>query len=613
MRTRTVAAALAAAALFPAGAQAAPGPSCTTTADAEAAARALYGAGTELAETRTVAGLSTALALEPRIHPGTRRAMVRTADGWCDAADGFNRAWTGAADGAATAAAYARLAAAPYFDGVTVREVRSVPGGVHVVRTHARTNGVEARWVVRTDAAGVRSATWTATRFAVRPLEASMEGLTALPGATETYTRLASGLLRAERGLPTAASARAANRLEPSVPAVYTAPDGFQIRLSIGDTHVGIDPGQRTGVRQADVLHDTMEALRINYGEFHDWGLRKGWESDLDPALPDTGWMYINDALSLYCLACVFIADDFQIHMISEVTTALAALGFDGYPDDRKAYINVVGHEMFHNFQNAYNNPGPLGRSRGRGVSTAYSEGTARFQETLHSYADVSFAPRTLVTGGQTNPPGLSLDGNHCNGYGTNEAAFAAGPFPKTYNACYFWTSWYTQNGHDAFVRLVTEGFPAHATKGNEAEGVAAMGTAAPGVAVADQLAWFARTALTGHDLAFAPASGELGAMDWGSRFFRWQVPALDRGQSASRSLGGGGVLGRRVTGPARVALEGEGLALLEVRAAADGTSTALPLDAAGADVAAPAAGEKVWVVAANPTGGAVPATLSAS
>jgi hypothetical protein len=269
---------------------------------------------------------------------------------------------------------------------------------------------------------------------------------------------------------------------------------------------------------------------------------------------------------------------------------------------------------MFHNFQNAYNNPGPLGRSKGRGTSTAYSEGTARFQETLHSYSDVSFATKTLYSGGQTNPPLLSLDANHCNGYAGNnlEAAMAAGPFPKTYNACYFWTSWYAQNDLDSFVRLIAEGIPAHATRPNQEEGLRAIAQAAPDVPVADQLAFFSQSALTGRDKVIAPASGGGPALDWGSLLFTWQPPALARGDEAGRSIGGGGVFARQLRESARVGLLGDGLELYEVRA--DATTTAVtPIAGSGTVVDAPVGGERVWVVAVNPTFTAVAGTIVAA
>ncbi|HEX2031232.1 MAG TPA: hypothetical protein VHL78_07520, partial [Actinomycetota bacterium] len=148
------------------------------------AAVALFGPGTELVGTEQAAGLKTALVLEPRIYPGTRQRMIAAAGRWCEATTGFNRAWELAgrpvADGRALAEAYASLAAAPYFDGITVKRTTGA-AGTWTVLTHARTNGVEARWAIITDAHGIRTATWTATAFGREPLEASWEGLTALP------------------------------------------------------------------------------------------------------------------------------------------------------------------------------------------------------------------------------------------------------------------------------------------------------------------------------------------------------------------------------------------------------------------------------------------------
>ena len=594
------------------------GEACTTTTAVTAAAVALYGNGTEVSRQEQIAGMRTALVLEPRIAPGTRRRMIATDGGWCDAAAGFNKVWTDAADGAATAAAYASVAATPYFDGVTVESVSPGVAGAYVVRTHALTNGIDARWVIVTDAAGVRTATWSATGFARKPFIAEIEGLTALPGGTETYTRLVSGLLAEKRGLPTAQSARRDAEREPSVPYVYTGPDGMKIHLSISESRVAVDPDTQTGQTQADTLSNFADAIALNYGEFHDWGLRKGWESELDPALgPNVGWVYINNALSLYCSACVFIADDFQIHMISEINTFLRALGFTGYKNEREALQLVVGHEMFHNFQNAYNNPGALTRLDGpdRSVSTAYSEGTARFQETLHSYSDVTFANKTLYTGGQTNPPLLSLDANHCNGYGATDAMFAGGPFSednsKTYNACYFWTSWFNQNGNDALVALVAEAYPAHAeTDAHEEEGVRAIAAAAPDVPVADQLAFFAHSALTGKNKTITSTSGGV-ERNWGSFLFKWNPKSLSPGGKAGISIEPGGVFGRRLNGAARVSVAGEGLALYEIRSS-ELTSSTTPIDPTGADVAAAEAGETVWVVAVNPTFAAVAASIAA-
>ncbi|MEA2170522.1 MAG: hypothetical protein QOF76_3822, partial [Solirubrobacteraceae bacterium] len=169
----------------PASASARPGlegPACVNGTDAAQAAVALYGPGTTVAGRSRVGRLETYLALEPFIAPGTRHRMIPLPGRFCDAEAGLNLAWKAlgrrVGDGTAIARAYARLAAAPYFDGTTVESVRSV-GPLHHVRTHARTNGVVADWVIVTDRGGVRTAKWAAVRFAVPPLRGEIEGLTA--------------------------------------------------------------------------------------------------------------------------------------------------------------------------------------------------------------------------------------------------------------------------------------------------------------------------------------------------------------------------------------------------------------------------------------------------
>src|SRR5207253_2704189 len=95
----------------------------------------------------------------------------------------------------------------------------------------------------------------------------------------------------------------------------------------------------------------------------------------------------------------------------------------------------------FHNFQNRYDKPGQPGQLT-QSATTSYAEGTARFQETLHSsYSDVNHVPGTLYHASDTNG---------CNGYdyrsdgsSNMDAAMAEGPFAKSYNTCYFWSAWF--------------------------------------------------------------------------------------------------------------------------------------------------------------------------
>lgn len=556
-----------------------------------AAARALYGPGTALASTGRVAGLRTALALQPLVAPGTRRRMLRGAEGWCDAATGFNRVWRGG-DGAAAASAYARVAAAPYFDGVRVLSARRIAAGLWELSTHAQTNGVVARWTIAADATGIASATWAATAFAQHPLRKQWEGLTALPGATETYTRLGATLVE-RRGLPTPE-----NRMLAGTPGLanYVGSDGMTLSVGLGDTHVAVDPGADTGNTRADIVRVILRALKVNYEAYRSWGFTKGWNARTDAVLPDRGFVGVDDSLSLYCQACVLTGEEFNIHLISEVPLFLAALGYT-YPDEEKAWQDVVGHEMFHNFQNRYNKPGqPLALKPGQ-ASIGYSEGTARFQETLHGYSDVSRTPGSLY---------YAKDTNGCNGYDTGtsmDAAMASGPFAKSYNACYFWSAWYAAFGPGAFVKLVTESYPANMTTADAAtKGLAAI-EQATGRPVAEQMQAFALAALTGRNLAWGPlAGGE--AYNWGQALDIWEPRTIAPGGSATANLANGGMMARELRGAATVSVSDAGkVALFAVRD--DGSAAAVvPLDAAGSPVAAPAAGERVWVVAVRPSPG---------
>lgn len=576
---------LSAALVAPAGVGAArslPGERCAP-GPLQAAATEVFGPGTEVVSRQTIAGLDGALVLEPRIAPGTRARLLRVGASWCEAASSFNLAWTSAgrsfegSDKAAAAQAYSRLAPAPYFDGVTVRSVREVATGSFVLSTHALTNGVEATWAIVVDADGIRMAKWTSTAFAQQPLEAQNEGLTALPGATERYVRAAGGLLGAVRGLPTAASAR--EMAAPSL-AEYVSPDKFVIAVSVGDSRVAIDPGMDTGVRKADIVRENLRAIKINYEEFYKWGLRKGW-GELEPVSgPNKGYVYINDALSLYCFACVFIADDFQIHMSSEVETILDALGYS-YPDGVKAYQNVIGHEMFHNFQNRYNKPGPLGRSAGRGVTTAYSEGTARAQETMHKYSKVSHQEHSLV---------YATDSNGCNGYkqGNLDVSLAAGTFNKSYSACYFWIPWFAAEGTDGLKRLIARAYPKVSPESDGAvEGVSALGLASKR-SVPEQVARFAGAALTGRGY-------RLRGLDWGKMLDRWNPPGIGVGDSDAANLGPSGLFARQLRSAATVKLKKGSQATLF--AVVDTGSRTITKAFKGSSVClAPKKGQKLWV-----------------
>jgi hypothetical protein len=344
-----------------------------------------------------------------------------------------------------------------------------------------------------------------------------------------------------------------------------------------------------------------MRAARENYEEFRSWGFTKGWL-----ALPgfddDVGYVYVNDALSLYCLACVFISDDFQIHLFSEVQTALDLLGYDGYRDRAQAFSLIIGHEMFHNFQNRYNRPGHFNQA-GRGTPTSYSEGTARFQETLHAYAGTTFAPNTLVT---------ADDSNGCNGFdtgGSMDAGMAAGPFGKTYNTCFFWGPWYVANGQVAFLDLVREAVPAHSPETDAFLELSRAVEQAAGKPIADQLAEFAGSAITGRGRTWATWFGSE-PLDWGSLLERWTPSALAVGQQSERRLASGGMMAHEITQEARVSIAGPTDSRLYV-VQDDGSRLKIrPAKGTSIAVGAPEPGERIYALAVRPVAGGEDVTL---
>lgn len=561
-----------------------PGASCATGSLSQAAAE-VFGAGTEVVARQNIAGLDGALVLEPLIAPGTRARLLRVGDSWCEASTSFNLAWasTGRPFDETAARAYAQLAPAPYFDDVTVTSLDTTAAGTYTLTTHALTNGVDARWLITTDDTGIVSAKWTATAFAQQPFEAQLEGLTALPGGHETYSRTANGLLAAVRGLPTPESAR--NAAPPGL-AEYKSPDDFVIWVSIGDSHVALDPGMDTGVRKADIVRETLKAIKINYEDFHSWGLRKGWGAPEPVSGPNKGYVYINDSLSLYCFACVLIANHFQIHLISEVETVLAALGYS-YPNGVKAYQNIIGHEMFHNFQNRYNKPGQFANTDGRSVSSAYSEGTARAQETMHKYSDVSYQENSLV---------YANDANGCNGFdGSNfDTTMANGIFSRGYTACYFWLSWIDAEGTDGLKQVVAHAYPKVSPENEiSVEGVQALGRSSK-LSVAQQVARFAGAAITGRGY-------RLGGFDWAKGLDRWRPLGLGSKGSASAPLRPSGMLARQLKSAAKVSLSKASDGQLFV-VTDTGSKTVTKVVKGQSICLQPKKGQEIWVGAVNGT-----------
>ena len=497
------------------------------------AVASLLGAGAEVVDS----GADSALVLTPGVHPGVRNRMLGLGDAWCDAS-AVNA--VAAARGLTTPVAIAELAAttlaAPFFDQVTVLESRLVDADTVELVTHARTNGVVARWVVDVDALGVAAASWTAIEFGAAPFDPQIEGLTALPTATWAYERVAtSGLVEPT----TTIEALLAAEDDPSPFISTTGPDGFTVHVSVGDAQfypqvvggpgvyggVAPDPGVDTGETQVDYLRIMGEAAEVNMADFHDFGWEKGW-------VDDEGTIYVDGALSAYCLACVLVSEYFNVHMSRAAHEAIGVLGYT-YPDARTALIDIIGHEIVHNFQNAYGKPSSVGGGR----HNSYSEGMARFSETIHSYSAVSHQTGSLV---------YANDTNGCNGWqGTNaDASFAAGPLTdQSYDACYFWLTVHGLYGIDAFVGMLESSRGLPTGRPWEIYGAAiAAGTGDPAEVV---LANFARMALTGRDYVWqAPNDPESPFLDWAEHLDRW-VPnraSVDAGDTPAVTLRDGGM-----------------------------------------------------------------------
>ena len=569
-------------------------------ADVHTAATTLIDPGAELVEVAEVGGLTSALVLEPLIAPGTRQRLVKAGDQWCTTA-GFNAAWAAsglASDNVAQASAFASLAAAPYFDGVTVQRAHQNAPGVVTVDTHALTNGVTATWTIVLDGRGVRTAAWTATGFAVKPFEAEIEGVTALPGLRRTYLRNAAGSVVAQQVIADAIDVT--KDADPSPFTTMTFRDGFTIEVHESETPVGPNLGQDTGVTAVDYIRIMASAAEENYNDFLDWGLQRSWANAPTPyphgGTSDIGIIYVDSAITPYCLACVWIRDDFQIHMSTAALNALNALGYR-YPgtSDRDALSNVIGHEMFHNWQNSYGNPGASGES----TAQAFSEGTARMQETLHAYSHISHQRESLV---------YANDTNGCNGWdGSNrDAAFAAGPFTgQSYDACYFWLTWYGRHGTTGLASLLAAQAKHIGIDDANEEELAIINEVTGDVAA--DLTGFAAAALTRTGYTWPAGDGTGDPLDWSRYLDTWRPATIAPGGQATATLKQGGILGRRVSAAGIASVDGDAQLAL-VRQTVEGVST--QLIANGEAVPAPPGDENVWLLAFKTTKGSSPVTL---
>lgn len=535
-------------------------PGCVATADPAEAARRLLHPDATVTGVDRVRGRETALASVPIVMPGARHRLVRVGGTWCDALAGFNA--TPATDAVEAASMFASVAAARYFDQVTVRDARLTAPGVVQLTTHARTNGVVAQWRVVVDDRGVRQASWKATEFAVAPFEGDLHGPTALPGATIDYARGDTGLLAAVNDPFTAKAA------PPTVgTSVIETSDGFKIIVSRGHAPYAYSTS-RTGVATVDVNELAVRTARENYEDFVSWGLKRGWNGP--------GHVFIDGGLSAVCMACVLNEPNskvFNVHMLSAFAEYAELLGYT-YPDPELFFSTVMGHEIFHNFQIA-NGSGNF--------SSAFVEGTARFQETLHDYSRVSHQPGSLVYGNDGS-------GNGCNDYITALEYRLAW---HTYDACFAWMSVYVDHGLDALVAIVE-------TDSRRISLETAIENAT-GVPLETTMSRVAMRALTGDGLVWGPATGAGPALDWSQYLDRWTPAPL---APSSRTLDSGAITGGSIAAATPVSLSATGPGGFAV-VRRDQAGTSITPVAGDAEVAAPAPGEDVWLTAVAGSGGA--------
>lgn len=540
--------------------------------DLDDASRTLVDDRARVVRTERLGGLETALVLEPALLPAIRHRLIDAAGWWCDVA-GFNHGWSRTQDAASApevATAFAHVAAAPYMDGLSVRSVTVPAPGLVEIETHARTNGIVADWQILVDDAGVRRASWTATDFAVEPFDPQLRGITALPGTSRTFTRV-GGSLHVDEAIPLDGP-----DAEQSLYTEGETEDGFTIRISLGNSTVSPDPDEDVGHTQVDFMRFVLRATLDNYSAHHRWGLGQTWTDDL-------GYVYVDDAISALCLACVVISETFNIHINRAIVPAAGALGYH-YPDDDLLYSDVLGHELFHNFQLGYaqvdSKPTP---------HFSYAEGTARFQETLHDYSWISHQPQSLI---------YANDSNGCNGFdgSDRDAAMHSGPVEgHSYNACYFWLTWYARNGTEALVDLVKV-MGEHSEAESDWAWVRDAIESATGEPVEEDLANFARMTLTRDGYAFPAGDGTGEAIDWSLYLEPWRVDVLARGDTATEALTDGGVMAREIRVGGTAAIEGPPDAALYLLRD-DGAVSTVERIADGDTVQAPASGERLWLI----------------
>ncbi|HYH27787.1 MAG TPA: hypothetical protein VEA19_03300, partial [Actinomycetota bacterium] len=343
-------------------------------ADARVAARRLVDRNATLDRAARIGGLDSAIVTDQRIAPGFATALLRIDGAFCSV-ERFNDAASDQMPGAspeAIATAFASVVAMPYLGEVRVDRVARV-GSVVSLRTSGGRHGAVSSWVVSLDGSGVRAAKFVTTgwdRSLQRGSAGDLEGVTSLPGHTRTFTRLADGrvvidatvmdLLERSYRERDAAVARAAaiTGRAPGDDLKHTFTDGFTIKVSYGMSPYTPDAGMDTGVKQADRLRTILAGVISHYKDFLRWGARDPFDNDSrtflgnETGLPEAvGYINVDSPMSPVCLACAYIADTLEVHIMLLFPELAPELVPVSYPDSEKFLQTVIGHEMVHSLQ----------------------------------------------------------------------------------------------------------------------------------------------------------------------------------------------------------------------------------------------------------------------
>lgn len=437
-------------------------------APVDAAVSTLVADDAHVAGTAEVAGLPVVTAVDPFIPPGIPSALLRVGEAWCSA-EHFNAAAAehlADASPRGVATAFASVAGMQYLGDVTVGDVIVDGSEVTLTTTGGRHDAV-SDWTVVIAAGEVVSATFTTTGWAARADGASagtIEGITSLPGHTRTFTRTLDGRVVIDATVADLVDRAAAERaaavdhaaevagVGPGDDLKHTFEDGFTIKVSYGMSPYTPDTGTDTGVKHADRLRTMLAGVVSRYEDFLSWGVSDPFGNTgrtvagADTGLPEqAGYINVDSPLAPACLACAFLTDAMEVHiafLFPEIAPQVVPID---YPDSEEFLITVLGHEMVHGLQGGYSD-GDAGV-----FTSAFIEGSARASESIHANAEHSH---------HTGAIHYVDSGNGCEGFENGRGGWieaqAAGPFNgHTYDACYFWWTYYAAHGPEGLVALL--------------------------------------------------------------------------------------------------------------------------------------------------------------